>query len=122
METAKSNIRNSFKGLDMKRFNYSDDDQDENLFYDTDDEDDDDEEVIVDPDEYDDVMDKAFAEAQIELAERDLNRKLLMKTIKMLQGSWLWRFRSEAWKQKRIAETYQFLQSLVNQEEKNEED
>lgn len=49
---------------------------------------------------------------QLEMVQTDLNQKLLSKTIKMLENSFFWRFRSNKTKLKMIAETYESLKIL----------
>lgn len=92
----------------MKRFDYDDDDFDENLFSDTDDEGDqnDEYEMIVDQD--------AVNAAQLALIEQDLNQKLLARAIKMVNKKWWPPFKSDAWRLKKIEDIYKFLKNLMD--------
>jgi hypothetical protein len=53
----------------------------------------------------------------IELERRDLNQKILFRTIKTLEKGLLWKFRSEAVRQKMISEAYIVNQRLITQGE-----
>lgn len=109
----------------MKRFDYDDEDfQDENLFPDTDDDDDDDE-MGMDPEEYAEMMQRqeAWQLMQFELVQLDLNQRLLFAAMKMVkETTWFYSFRSKETQIKLIAITYQFLKSMVvmqNEEKEN---
>jgi hypothetical protein len=67
-----------------------------------------------------------FHMAQLDLAAADINQKILVASIQMLEKSWYWRFQSHEKKLERIKQTYEFLTKLVedatNQDEENEEE
>jgi hypothetical protein len=52
----------------------------------------------------------------LELDERDLNSKILFETIKGLEKSWFWRFKSPAKKLKMIKQAYLFYFGLLTGE------
>ena len=52
---------------------------------------------------------------QIQLAEHDLNQKLLAKSIKILERSFFWRFRSVETKLRLITRVYTSLQKLISE-------
>ena len=61
--------------------------------------------------------------AQLDLASVDLNQKLLAESIKMLEKSWFWRFRSVETKLTMIRKTYEELTRLMEEvAKKGEED
>ena len=108
----------------MKRYDY--DDEDDNLFPDTDDDDDyDDEEMVMDPAEYAEMMrrQEALQLMQLELTQLDLNQRLLFKAMKMVEkNTWFFSFRSKETQLSLIGMTYQFLKKLVvmqNEENKD---
>ncbi len=49
----------------------------------------------------------------MELDWRHLNQKILFRTIKSLQASWFWKFRSEKSKRRMIADAYYDNQQLI---------
>ena len=53
----------------------------------------------------------------IELERLDLNQKILFRTVKMLEKSWFWRFRSEKTKRRMISESFLINQRLIVQGE-----
>ncbi len=113
MATVKHYLRHCFEVNKMKRFNYdeNDDFQDEN-FYEEENEDDD--VVYISQQEYDAIeRQDALDLMQLELVELDLNQRLLFKTIKMLEKSWIWRFRKTNTKLKMISEAYAMMQQLT---------
>lgn len=66
------------------------------------------------PENYDNPHPESDEVAQaIELEWRDLNQNILFNTIKSLENSWFWKFRSHASKMKMIEETYLLHQRLV---------
>ena len=79
--------------VNMKRFNHDDDEEfkDEDLFPDTNG--DDEEELSA---EYIKVLEKReLIEAlKLQLVQKELNYIILRKTIKYLEKSWFWRFKS----------------------------
>ena len=98
----------------MKRFDYNneDDDQDD-LFPDTGDDDFDYERELAEH-EYESIKRRETLDLiQLELVEVDLNQKLLFRSIKMLEKSWFWRFRRTQTKLKMIAEAYALFKQLV---------
>ena len=106
----------------MKRYDYNDDDfQDENLFPDTDYDDDDDDgdydDEYMDPAEYADMQrrQEALALMQLEMVQVDLNQRLLQQAIKLVKkNTWFFSFRSEETKLRLIAQAYAFLKALVS--------
>jgi hypothetical protein len=58
---------------------------------------------------------------QLDLVEYDLNQRLLSIVIKMLEKSFMWKFRSLSSKQKAIREQYQAMLALVDREKKKDE-
>lgn len=110
----------------MKRFDYDDEDfQDENLFPDTDDDDDDDEEMGMDPAEYAEMMERqeALQLMQLELVQVDLNQRLLFAAMKMVKKTtWFYSFRSKETQLKLIAQTYQFMKKLVMNQNEEKKD
>jgi hypothetical protein len=94
----------------MKRFDYDDEEFDENFFPDTEDEEDFDEE------DYDGMVQRSEAldKMQLDLVQLDLNQRLLFKTMKMLKATKKWERASEMTKLKMIKESYLFLQQLVS--------
>ncbi len=114
----------------MKRFNYDDNDdfQEPDFFSETDDDDEDGDESEMSDEDYASLMDRreAIDLMQLDLVQADMNQRLLFKTIKMLEKTWLWKFRSETSRLKMIADNYNILKSLVQlsqpeMEEKEEE-
>jgi len=59
--------------------------------------------------------------AQLDLASVDLNQRLLAESIRMLEKSWLWRFRSIKSKLELIKKSYTELTSLMEQVGNDEE-
>lgn len=99
----------------MKRFDYNDENDDDDLFPDTDGMDDDDEEEILNA-EYIKVLEKReLVEAiKLQLLQRELNSFVLTETIKYLEKSWFWGFKSKKKKLELIVETYQMFKALVD--------
>jgi len=58
--------------------------------------------------------------AQLDLASVDLNQKLLAESIKMLEKSWLWRFRSMETKLTMVRKTYEDLTRLMEEVAKDD--
>jgi hypothetical protein len=54
---------------------------------------------------------------QIQLAESDLNQKLLSKSIRVLEKSFFWRFRLMETKLRLIARVYKSLQKLISEKD-----
>lgn len=57
---------------------------------------------------------------QFDLATTDINLQILHATIKVLESSWLWKFRGTKAKLAMIRETFKEISGLID--EKNEED
>lgn len=97
----------------MKRFNWNDDDEEDGFYSDMENEEPDGEDMIdqetleyLERREAVDLM-------QLGLLQSGLNQKLLNKTIKMLEKSWFWRFRSQQNKLNLINETYKKLNYII---------
>ncbi|RDJ35317.1 MAG: hypothetical protein DWQ19_10915 [Crenarchaeota archaeon] len=60
-------------------------------------------------------------QADLYFSQVNLNRKILLDSIKMLKSSWFWKFTKHQTKLKRIAETYKAFSSLVSEPEDEEE-
>lgn len=118
METNGATLCNAFKGINMKQYDDDDDFQDENLFPDTYGDDDDD----LSKEEYVEMMARkdALEERSLELAELDLNQKLLFEAMKFAERYPNWEFKSQAAKLKMVAETYKTLKGLLKNKEKSE--
>lgn len=109
----------------MKRFNYEDDDD----FKDEDipDIDGDGEELSM---EYLQILEKRelIEAVKLQQAQKELNYLILNKSIKYLEKSWFWRFKSLKTKLNLIIETYQTFKTLIdldiqrNQEEEKDAD
>lgn len=76
----------------------------------------------------DDSAEEAFYEnyslrlAEITLIGAELNRKVMADVVKMLENSFLWKFRSHATRLKMIEESYKvFLKQISEEDEKKEE-
>lgn len=104
------------------RFNrperYDDDDDQEGEGFLTGDEDNYDEEEYP---EYDDAADMIYESYGLKMAEMnlvgiDLNIKILVNVIKMLEKSFFWRFRRISVRLAMIAETYKLFSKLVSEE------
>lgn len=65
------------------------------------------------PDDYDYEREREEISRAIELERRQINQKVLFRTIRSLERSWLWRFRGEESKSKIIAETYARFQKMI---------
>jgi hypothetical protein len=96
----------------MKRFNYdeNEDFQDDNpLFHETGDED-------ISPEEYAEMMERreAIELMQIELASLDLRQRLLFKTVKLLEKSFWWKFKSASNKLIEISKMYHRLKVTID--------
>jgi hypothetical protein len=98
----------------MKRFDYEDDDDQDDLFSDSGDDDDE-----MDAEEYAEIIQRndELDKRQLDLVQLDLNQKLLFKAMEMLSKSWFWSFRSADTKTKMLAETYLKLYELVRDDE-----
>jgi len=61
---------------------------------------------------------------QLDLVELDINQKILVSVIKMLERTFLWRFKSHHKKIKMISETYEAMYLLLerNSSKKKSED
>jgi hypothetical protein len=94
-----------------KGFDYDDEDDQDDLFPDTDD--DGDEEM--DAEDYAEIMarNEALERQQLEMVQLDLNQRLLFKSMEMLSKSWWWSFYSAETKTKMLTETYMKLHGLV---------
>ncbi len=49
----------------------------------------------------------------IEMERREINQKVLFRTIRSLERSWWWRFSTQNYKTRTIRETYQQFQRLI---------
>jgi len=96
----------------MKRFDYEDNNDDDDLFPNTDGYDD--EEVLNA--EYIKVLEKReLIEAiKLQLMQRELNAFVLTDTLKYLEKSWFWKYKSKKKKLDLIVETYQVFKALVD--------
>ena len=63
-----------------------------------------------------------FHMAQLDLAAADINQKILAETIRMLENSWLWRFKPLDKKLEIIKQTYAMLTKLVEEATNKEEE
>ena len=54
---------------------------------------------------------------KLNLIKNNLNRRLLQLTIKTLENSFFWKFRSYKSKINKINETYQILEKIISYEE-----
>ncbi len=95
----------------MRRFDYEDEDFKDEDFPDMDGVDDD--ELSA---EYIQILEKReLIEAiRLQLAQKELNYSILTKSIKYLEKSWFWRFKSVKTKLNLIIETYQTFKVLVD--------
>lgn len=67
---------------------------------------------------YSSILDQnEFNYQQLEISTKNLNRRLLYLTIKTLENSFFWRFKSYKSKLKAINETYQILSEIISYEE-----
>lgn len=94
----------------MRRFDYDDNEEyrdDVDKFFDSDDDE-------VTPDEYKAMIaeEQEMQAAQIDLVHRDLNQRLLFRVTRMLEKSFLWRFKSLDARLDMIARTYRKLKKL----------
>lgn len=96
----------------MRRFDYDDDEFKDEDFPDIDDDGDDDELSA----EYLQILEKReLIEAiKLQLAQKELNYSVLNKSIKYLEKSWFWRFKSLKTKLNSIIETYQTFKALID--------
>jgi hypothetical protein len=94
----------------MKRFDYEESNDDDDLFPDGHD----DEDVLNA--EYIKVLEKReLVEAiKLQLMQRELNSFTLTETIKYLEKSWFWKFKSKQKKLDLIVETYQMFKALAD--------
>jgi len=93
----------------MRRFDYDDNDNDDiDKFFN------DPEESILTPEEYKKITeeDQAIQYAQIGMNYRELNRKLLSRSIAMCEKSFWWKFLSLEAQLGRIEEIYKKLRKL----------
>lgn len=89
----------------MNRFNYDEEDDDQEDFYsDVNDDNDESEE------EYSDFVDMV----ELNLVRQETDQKLLFETIKFLEKSFFWKFKSNDTKLKIIIDTYLKFKSLVD--------
>lgn len=106
----------------MKRFDYDDEDfQDDNLFPDTDDDDDEEYEEDYDDIDYAEVMKKqeAIAYAHLNFAYFEMDQGLLLQAVEFAKKStWFFSWRSKEKQLEIIAKTYRFLRKLLTEEEK----
>jgi len=95
-----------------KRFNFedSDDPQDDNLFHDLDELNDSEYEQLIEHAEYVDLK-------NLNLAEYELNQKVLYKAIKLCEKNFFWSFKNPKSKIKLVVETYHILRKLTNVQE-----
>lgn len=104
----------------MRAFDYGndrDDFQDINNFMYQDEDDDDDQEDDIDEIDWDDE-EEMLRMAQMDLVASDLNQRLLESTIKLLEKSWFWRFKSIEIKLEMIESVYVQLSKLLASEGK----
>lgn len=67
---------------------------------------------------YSSILDQnEFNYQQLDISMKNLNRRLLYLTIKTLESSFFWRFKSDKSKLKAINETYQILSEIISYEE-----
>ena len=96
----------------MRRFDYDDNDRDdiENFFNES-------EESILTPEEYKKIAEEeqAIQHAQIGMVHRELNRKLLSRSIAMCEKSFWWKFLSLEAQLERVEETYKKLRKLEDE-------
>lgn len=92
----------------MRRFDYDDNDRDDidNFFNES--------ESILTPEEYKKLAEEeqAIQHAQIGMVHRELNRKLLARSIFMCEKSFWWKFLSLEAQLERVTETYKRLRKL----------
>lgn len=111
-------VKYSIKRGKMRRFDYDDNNEEhredvDGFFGDMNDEDDE-EEYFISPEEYKELVEdqQAMQQLHINLAHRDLDDRLLFKTIRMLEKSFWWRFYSQNKKLRLISRTYKTLKRL----------
>ena len=110
----------------MKRYDFDDEDfQDDNLFPDTDNDGDDDDydDDVMDSAEYAEMVKRqeALALAHLELAYFELDQQLLLKAVNLARKhTWFFGLRSKETQLNIIAKMYQFLRKLLIEEEKGE--
>lgn len=94
----------------MKRFN--NEDEDFGYFEEAEGE----EMAYISEEDYQALVSRASAaqEAQLELAQQELNQRLLAEAIDTLKRSFWWRFRSYKTRLKMIAITYRFFHRLTD--------
>jgi hypothetical protein len=51
---------------------------------------------------------------KLQLVQKELNYVVLLKTIRYLEKSWFWRFKSSSAKLNSIVETYQLFKALID--------
>ena len=102
----------------MKRYNYDDDDfQDENLFPDTGDDDDAEE---MEEAAYN-KMEEQIAYAHLHLAYFDLDQELLLQAMQFARNNtWFFSWRSKKKQFSIITETYRLLKGLLTNTENND--
>lgn len=88
----------------MNRFNYGEDDYEEE-FQPYDDE----EEIVSDNYIYFDVNNE-----QVKLSKYELDQKLLFRVIKTLEKSWTWKFKKPEYKQNKIIETFSMMKAMLD--------
>lgn len=95
----------------MKRFNYEDDDFKDEDFPNIDG--DSEEELNA---EYLQILDKReLIEAiKLQIIQKEVNLAVLNKTVRYLEKTWFWRFKSLQTKLNLIVETYQTFKALVD--------
>ena len=95
----------------MKRFEFEDGDDDENLFS----EEDEAAEISLNA-EYIGLLEKKelIEVLKVQLYQKEINQELLLRTIKYLSKSFFWRFKSQRKKLQLILETYQTFKILVD--------
>lgn len=103
-----------------KRWDY--DDEEENIFGDMqNEEEDDDGEEYISEEEYQELIGRAseLQEVQLELAEMDINHRLLTETIALMKSSWGWSFKSTKTKLKEIGMAYKFFHKITDTRDKS---
>ena len=107
----------------MRRFNYDDsEDKDEvdkfHDFGDDDDDDDDDDDEAMSEAEFEEMLQQnrtqeALARLEMELVAAELDQSLLSQAIKMCESQWFWSFKSWPTRLKQVAKTYLALERIL---------
>ena len=110
----------------MHRWNYDDEDDNTERFFESDEDDDEDDEddedgsQYISEEDYQALIGKAseLQESQLELAELDINHRLLAEIITMCRSSWTWRFKSMKTRLHEIGIAYRYFQRLTDNKQK----